>query len=387
MGNELIVPDIFNVQRPAAALAAALPAPQDDSLADGIGQSYPVIGYRGKNWSIRYRGERKTVIRPDDGTPAGHLDVVILGQAPHKSKSFFEKFDQNVLGERPICSSLDGLTPDQDAQNKQATHCAICPRNVWKQMENGRRGRECTDYKRLAVLVLPAQTKLLFGQPLIEPMFLRVPPASLNSLAILGETMAAKGWHYSTFVTRITFDSSKAHPEMVFQPIQGLTDAESNVILEVRKNPQTDRITGLDQISTRPQVPPQAAQEVLPPPAPTGLTVIDGGLSTPAHTPTTAGAEKNSGALASAPLATPPPQTVVSPPQTPSSPPPAPSPASPGLTVLDTGFGAAPAATPAAVSQPPSPSPPTSQVSDTGPAEESDEEMDRRIAAMITLPK
>jgi hypothetical protein len=244
MGQELTIPAGF--KGPAQAFAAAGLNAQTDNLASGIGQSYGVINYKGKVWSLRYRGERKTFIRADDGTPANYLDVIILGQAPSKSKSFYAKYDPNSgdSGERPICSSIDSVLPDDDVATEQSPTCALCPRNVWKtDATTGRRGRECQDYKRLAVLVLPTQTKLILGSALMEPVFLRVPAASLNSLAILGETMSKQGYHYASYITRITFDPQKSWPEMQFRPVQELTNAEAPVILELMGNMLVERIT------------------------------------------------------------------------------------------------------------------------------------------------
>lgn len=246
MGQELQIPEVFQGKTMAKAFQGHV-NPQDDNLADGIGASYPIVYYKGKNWTIRHRGERKLVVRPDDGTASGHLDVIILGQAKAKSKSFYKKWDPNNEGERPICASIDGIVPDPDVTVKQSDTCALCPRNVWKtNAENGRRERECTDYKRLAVLAMPTQTKAIFGEPLMEPMFLRVPPDSLNNLAIMGDTMTSQGFHYSTYLTRISFDPQKAHPCLVFRPLQPLNDQEAEVVIELRKNPIIERITGGD---------------------------------------------------------------------------------------------------------------------------------------------
>lgn len=267
MGQELQLPQAFQNRGMSQAFASQLNA-QDDNLADGIGQSYGVIGYKGKVWSGRYRGERKAFLRPDDGTPASYLDVIILGQAKTKSKSYYKQYDPNQSdGDRPICSSMDGVAPDADVTTKQCDSCVLCPRNVWKtDTTTGRKGRECTDYKRLAVLVLPTQTKPTFGQPIMEAMFLRVPPDSLNSLALMGETMTQQGFHYSSYVTRITFDPNKAHPCMVFRPLQPLGDQEATLVLDMRKDPAVNRITG-GETTTGAMKPVQQT----PPPAATGL--------------------------------------------------------------------------------------------------------------------
>ena len=186
---------MFDTLRPAAGFASL--DPTTDSLADGIGTSYGIIRYKGKVWTLRHGGKTHTFVRPDDGAPIGYIDVVVLRQPPGKSKSFFPAYDPNASeGMRPICASLDGITPDLDVQQKQADACAICPRNQWRMDAKGRKTRDYQDYKRLAVLIMPAQTKALLGDPLMEPAFLRIPPASLTDLAELGKYMDSRGFLY-----------------------------------------------------------------------------------------------------------------------------------------------------------------------------------------------
>lgn len=372
MGQELVIPDSFKTSVPAKAFAML--NPNDDSLAEGIGQSYAVIGYKGKVWSLRTRGERHNFIRPDDGTPLSYIDVVILGQAKQKSKSFYKKYDPGTSdGERPICSSIDGIVPDIDVMQKQCDTCALCPRNAWKiDPGTGRKGRECTDYKRLAVLVLPTLTKPILGEPLMEPCFLRVPPASLNSLAIMGETMASQGFHYATYITRISFDPNEAHPKMIFRPLQGLTDAEAPVILELIKDPTVGRITGGDIALGQAPTPSLA-------PAGTASTGISTqGTPAPA-TSVNAAVHSPSVIEASAQPVT---QTGGAQAKTDANP-------APSLTTsaaVDTGFGAAANQTAALAPSSPAVQPTTqasAPVSDTGAPEEADSELDARIASLI----
>ncbi len=250
MANDMT---IFTNARPAAAFAS-LGGEQMESLADGIGSSYAVVGYKGKVWSLRYRGEKHIFTRKDDGSPTSYIDVIVLRQGHTKSKSYYKSKEDGggydvdgSEGKRPICAALDGVTPDIDVLERQAEHCAVCPRNVWKTGTDGRKGRECTDYKRLAVLLLPGLSNALLGSPLLEPVFLRVPPASLNDLAALGEQMTDRGWHYSTFITRVSFDPNQSYPKMVFEAKQPLTDAEAPVVLPMRESALARRITGEDQ--------------------------------------------------------------------------------------------------------------------------------------------
>lgn len=237
------------IQFPQGGMAAAFRAPSidQDSLGDGIGASYPVIRYKGKVWSLQYRGQKYN-LKDDRGFESPYLDVVILRSAAVKSKSFYKKYTPGQSdGERPLCSSMDGVRPDPDVPDKQAEACAICPRNVWKtDPQTGRKGRDCTDYKRLAVLIWPTMTQPLLGQPLMEPAFLRVPPASLTSLATMGEEMDHAGFHYMSYVTRITFDPNEAHPKMVFRFHKALTDADAPSIIALRNQQVTDRIVNGD---------------------------------------------------------------------------------------------------------------------------------------------
>lgn len=248
MNTDLMNVAAFENETPDASFAILNPA--DESLADGIGSSYGIVGYRGKVWSLRLRGETHTFTRPDDGSPAAFLDVIILRSAGYKSKSYYPagSFDQDNSGGRPLCAALDGNTPDSGIAEPQAAACAICPRNEWKTDSNGRKGRDCSDYKRLAVLILPSQTKALLGSPLMEPVFLRVPAASLNDLAILGEAMTKKGFHYSSYITRIGFQLDKAHPQMTFRALQKLTSTEAPIVLPMREDPQAMRITGESEV-------------------------------------------------------------------------------------------------------------------------------------------
>ena len=297
--------DLFKSAKPAAAFAA-LGGEQQESLAEGIGQSYAVLGYKGKNWSIRYRGEKYNFTRADDGEPLSYIDVIILRQGHTKSKSYYKSkadgggYDPEASeGKRPICASLDGVTPDADVLEKQSDLCAVCKRNVWKTGADGKKGRECTDYKRLAVLLVPALSARILGAPLLEPVFLRVPPASLDGLAKFGETAANEGWHYSTFVTRISFDQEQPHPKFLFKKLVPLTDAEAPVVLPMRESPIALRITGEDQHTdavARLEQAKTPAQIEKPKPKPTpkpepevidtGFNVIPQGLTITAQGPT-----------------------------------------------------------------------------------------------------
>ena len=257
----------FKGIKPSQAFASL--DPTSESLADGIGSSYGIVGYKGKVWSLRLRGETYNFTRAEEGggtSPLPYLDVIVLRQMPAKSKSFYPpgSYVDGQMGTRPLCSALDGVTPDADIATPQSTACAICSRNTFKTSPDGRKTRECSDYKRMAVLVLPKLTKDLLGAPLLEPVFLRVPAASLNDLALLGEGMAAQGFHFASFVTRIGFNPDKPHPQMTFRALQPLGDKEASIVLPMRDDPTSFRITGENDVG---KVRSPRAQVAAPDPA------------------------------------------------------------------------------------------------------------------------
>ena len=376
MGQEVVVPQSFATAKPTQALAHL--DPKRESLAEGIGQTYGVIGYKGKVWSLRIHGERYNFIRPDDGTPAAALNVIVLGKAKTKSKSLYAKYDPNASeGERPICASIDGITPDPDVTQKQSDSCAICPKNVWKtDPQTGRRGRECADYMRLAVLVVPNQTAPLLGSPLLQPVFLRVPPASLTSLAAMGEAMENQGWHMSTYVAQITFDPEKSWPEMKFTALVPLDEKGGAIVSKLVNDPTVGRITGGDIAIALPTAgastttAPSTAASAAPTPASNSAAKV----SAPPATPATNAATPLAGQA--------PEETAPSPPVAASPPPPAPAskPTAPAPST-DIGFGGVTdvpqsAAAPATAAAP-------QAVADTGTVEETDDDMDATIASLL----
>lgn len=58
-----------------------------DSARAGVQSSFAVVGYKGKNWRLKYRGE-ENLVRDGQGRPMNDLEVVIVGIAPNVAKTF-----------------------------------------------------------------------------------------------------------------------------------------------------------------------------------------------------------------------------------------------------------------------------------------------------------
>lgn len=235
---------------------------QTERLGDGIeGSGFAMVGVKGKEFYLRCRGKRYTLVNPPsnpptqyDGKVAGYFDFVILRKAERKSHTYYKDYESESK-DKPICASTDGIAPDDSIPpydpvtklGKQADLCDLCPRHEWKKQDNGRDGRECRDNLRLAVLPMEPQMVALLGEPLHEATMLRVPAASLTALAALGDMMLQR-WpnsSYCDYILRITFKKGVEWPQFEYQVVRFLDAAECAFVHQVRETPAAYRILGL----------------------------------------------------------------------------------------------------------------------------------------------
>jgi hypothetical protein len=255
--------EIVRGQKPSQLFAHI--NPKDDTLGAGIGASYPVIGYRGKEWSVRVDGEEQQINSPV-------IDVVFLRTAAIRSKSYYTQYVPGQSdGQPPICASIDGILPDDGVRQRQAETCALCPRNQLKtDPQSGKRRKECSDYKRSAVLLVTYRKT--DGAPLLEPVFLRVPAGSLVDLEKYQRSLLDMGFHSMMVVTRISFDRQESYPKFKYEIGRVIqTDQEAQIILQLVNDPVAQRITGEDVIGRNQQTQiasGESARRLPPPPAP-----------------------------------------------------------------------------------------------------------------------
>lgn len=212
----------------------------DDDLGAGVQGGFGHIGYKGKSWSIRYRGEERILMREDGDGPRNSIEIVIVRAPKVISKILYlEKYAEGSTA-APDCWSTNGLTPDPGATKKQAPACLGCPKAAWgsRVTDSGKQGKACQDSKRLAVVPMGDLKNELFGGPLL----LRVPAASLSDLKTYGDMMKAQGYPYNAIATRISFDPNEAFPKFAFSGIRPLSDAEADVILQMYEGPEVSRI-------------------------------------------------------------------------------------------------------------------------------------------------
>lgn len=236
-----------------------------EKTSEGIEGSYGILKYPGKNWKLTYRGETKTILRKDDGSPRATVDLIFLRSAHSKAKTYYEGGFKEGSKDRPTCWSNDGKKPDPAVIPSQrgASACAICPKNVVgsKMTPEGKPARLCSDHKRTAVLLDPVIAMETLGIPLDEPILLRIPAASLVDYATFGDMMDTQGFPVQAIITRVGFDHDKNYPKLTFDPVRPLDDVEGKIALALRDDLIASRIvTDSGVVSEEEELPPNPNQ-------------------------------------------------------------------------------------------------------------------------------
>ena len=212
-----------------------------DDLSRGISQGFPSLSIKGKEFAI-VRGDERTLItkRNDDGEEEAvrSILVALVKANPGISKVWYEGKFVEGQDSKPACYSNDGIRPAADAAKPQCETCMACPRNQWgsRITEDGKKGKECADSRRLAVASLDA---------LADPMLLRVPATSLKALAEYNKMLKVRGVPYQAVVTRIGFEKGAAHPSLVFKPVGFLNDAQADEVFGMIDSDLVAQIIGL----------------------------------------------------------------------------------------------------------------------------------------------
>ena len=239
-----------------------------DELGAGITGGFAVLGYRGKVWRLKHRGEEVNCINPETGDALGSVEMVIVRAAATLSKVFYQGGFVDGSNSAPDCWSSNALVPDPGVLAPQCESCLLCPQNKFgaRITESGKESKACSDTKRVAVVPLDDLENESYG----GPMLLRIPAASLTELKGYSDKMKQFGFKYFQIGTRIRFDLDVAYPKLLFQAMRALDDDEAVRVVALRDDPRTIRI--LNEITEHVE-PAQTDEQVLAgafeqPPAP-----------------------------------------------------------------------------------------------------------------------
>ena len=217
MSNDLIPLEEFSK---LPRLAKGQPNPVLDALLGGLGASFPILSIRGSKWRVKQGGDER-VLLDTNGDPRPSLGLVILHSSPGRSKNYYVDAYKEGDDNPPTCFSNDGVYPDPTAEHPQSKTCALCEHNKYGSAitPQGTKSFACKSSKRLAVI---AVEELYRDEPIIGPMLLRVPAASLTkgvgSLQSFSQQAAQLGADPRQLVVRVAFDLDSDYPKITFTP-------------------------------------------------------------------------------------------------------------------------------------------------------------------------
>lgn len=206
---------------------AAARALQDAASMAASSNSVPRISLRGREFRLVENGEEVAKFRD-------FLKVIMIGVEPDAGrmiKTFYKDGYKSGAKEPPTCSSDDGISPAPWVNDKQATHCQSCPKNVFGSATSptGKPTKACRDSKRVWLKLAPGnklgdkdyevgtfKDRTLYG--------LNVSVASLKSFSDHGRTLAGLGQGPAVCVTKLTMLDLE-YPQLEFS-IEAWLDAD-----------------------------------------------------------------------------------------------------------------------------------------------------------------
>lgn len=214
----------FNpAQLPAFARNRTSVSALTKALANSGGSGYPHrISIKGGVFRLISNGKEIASIEER------YLDVAIVNAAEFVTRKFYGIAFEDGVATPPKCWSSNGLVPDGNSSEKQASACASCEQNIKGSGAND--SKACRSQQRIAVVL----ANDLSGNVLQ----LEVPGKSLFGkedngnfpLKAYASWAKAQGYDPDMVVTRIKFDTAESHPKMFFKTMRYLSDDEFEVV-------------------------------------------------------------------------------------------------------------------------------------------------------------
>ncbi len=247
-----------------AHLQAANQSVDNNALITTGGPTFPMISLRGRQFRLKKDGDEKVL------SGITELKIVLLAAAPNSqlnAKTYYEGEYTTGSDEAPDCSSADGVKPDGNATNPQATACATCPKNSWGSAVSKMTGKDSKACKDTKMIYFVAPDKL-DG----DIVALRVPTMSLRHLSKFARALSSRKIPVSACVTAIKFVDSE-YPEVEFGfggyldevAYAKVTDriASDEVVSILEGNSYASEVAAAEE-SSIPAVPSHLAEESTP---------------------------------------------------------------------------------------------------------------------------
>lgn len=209
---------LFNPgQVPAFAKNRGELSAMSKALAGGAGGGKR-ISIKGGVFRLVHGGKEITAI------DERYLDVVLVAAAEHVNRQFFLAQYDAENPAPPDCWSADGITPSADSENKQASKCSECPKNIAGSGQGN--SRACRYQQRVAVVLANDQEGDVLQLALPATSIFGKEDGENRPLQAYARWLAAQNIDPSEVVTRMRFDTKSESPKLFFKAMRWLTDDE-----------------------------------------------------------------------------------------------------------------------------------------------------------------
>jgi hypothetical protein len=172
------------------------------------------------------------------------MNIVIVGAAPHNSRTFYAKtFSEGQGALVPDCASDNGIAPNERSTNPQAKSCKDCPQNIDGSHPSGK-GRACRFSRRLAVLLENDQQGDVFQLTLPASSIFGKPDGGKMPLEAYVKLLGTNGVSVTSVVTEMRFDTGGTAPKLAFKAMRYLEADEFANAQAKGKTPEAKQAIG-----------------------------------------------------------------------------------------------------------------------------------------------
>lgn len=224
-------------KNPNAVAAAALPPSQlGEKIASKMG------GYN--RIATNTNGTFKRIVNGEQMGKAirGEFNAIIVDMLGNPGRTFYAKeYDPDAKPTLPDCYSNEGDKPEASATSKQATSCAVCPKNADGSGRNGK-GKACRFQRKVALLLegdtsgdiyqfnIPA--KSLFGKG----------TGNTHPFEQYCRYLVSNGAAPDRVVTTIAYNLDAETMELNFTADRFISAEELELVTTAQNNPTTRRL-------------------------------------------------------------------------------------------------------------------------------------------------
>jgi len=202
------------------------------------GMPYMVLSVRGKAFRVRKDGHEMPLQKTE-------LPIVLVAARKTLSKRYFDQSYSGVAETvAPVCSSVDGVTPN--VPNPVAANCSKCGNNAWgsRITPSGKKGRICSDYKRLVVWIVGTDEPCILDLPATS---IKAPKADRGKgYMMFADYIGQLAKHQmdpTTVVTTIGFTDAE-YPQLWMNFERWVSEDEFKRVQEFRAAPETEEVLG-----------------------------------------------------------------------------------------------------------------------------------------------